>query len=215
MSELRLQIGAVPSTPGSGKITVYPKSDKKLYMKDDTGTETDLTTGGGGGGGTWGSITGTLSDQTDLNSALNGKEPTISAGTTGQYYRGDKTFQTLDKSAVGLGNVDNIAQAPKYPSINTQVATYTLVIGDASKLVRMNVGSANDLEVPPNSSVAFDVGTQILLTQAGAGQTTVKPGAGVTLRSYNSALKLTGQYSTAGIMKIGTDEWIVFGDVTA
>ena len=29
--------------------------------------------GGGGGGGTWGSITGTLSDQTDLQSVLNGK----------------------------------------------------------------------------------------------------------------------------------------------
>ena len=32
--------------------------------------------GGGGGGGTWGSITGTLSDQTDLNSALGAKVPT-------------------------------------------------------------------------------------------------------------------------------------------
>jgi hypothetical protein len=31
--------------------------------------------GGGGGGGTWGSITGTLSDQTDLQSALDGKQP--------------------------------------------------------------------------------------------------------------------------------------------
>jgi hypothetical protein len=40
--------------------------------------------------------------------ALNSKEPTITAGTTSQYYRGDKTFQTLDKSAVGLGNVANV-----------------------------------------------------------------------------------------------------------
>lgn len=29
--------------------------------------------GSGGGGGTWGSITGTLSSQTDLNSSLNSK----------------------------------------------------------------------------------------------------------------------------------------------
>lgn len=34
--------------------------------------------GGGGGGGTWGSITGTLSNQTDLNSALALKAPLIS-----------------------------------------------------------------------------------------------------------------------------------------
>jgi uncharacterized small protein (DUF1192 family) len=33
---------------------------------------------GGGGGGTWGSITGTLSSQTDLQSALNAKQATLS-----------------------------------------------------------------------------------------------------------------------------------------
>lgn len=57
----------------------------------------------------WGEIGGTLSAQTDLSAALSGKEPTITAGTTGQYWRGDKTWQTLDKSAVGLGNVENTA----------------------------------------------------------------------------------------------------------
>lgn len=35
------------------------------------------------------------------------KENTITAGTTGQYWRGDKSWQTLDKTAVGLGNVPN------------------------------------------------------------------------------------------------------------
>lgn len=37
----------------------------------------------------------------------------ISAGTTGQYWRGDKTWQTLDKTAVGLGNVDNTSDVNK------------------------------------------------------------------------------------------------------
>ena len=45
--------------------------------------------GGGSGGGTWGSITGTLSDQTDLNSSLSGKQSSdadltsIAGGVTG------------------------------------------------------------------------------------------------------------------------------------
>lgn len=34
-------------------------------------------------------------------------EPTIAAGTTSQYWRGDKSWQTLDKAAVGLGSVEN------------------------------------------------------------------------------------------------------------
>jgi hypothetical protein len=42
----------------------------------------DLVAKGGGGGGTWGSITGTLSDQTDLQSALDGKQATITGAAT-------------------------------------------------------------------------------------------------------------------------------------
>lgn len=38
-------------------------------------------------------------------------EPTIAAGTTAQYWRGDKSWQTLDKAAVGLSNVDNTSNA--------------------------------------------------------------------------------------------------------
>jgi len=54
--------------------------------------------------------------------ALNGKESTIAAGTTAQYYRGDKSFQTLDKTAVGLANVDNTSDANKPVSSATQTA---------------------------------------------------------------------------------------------
>lgn len=54
--------------------------------------------------------------------ALNAKEPTITAGTTGQYWRGDKSFQTLDKAAVGLANVDNTSDASKPISTLTQTA---------------------------------------------------------------------------------------------
>jgi hypothetical protein len=50
------------------------------------------------------------------------KEDAITAGTTSQYYRGDKTFQTLDKSAVGLSNVDNTSDANKPISTATQTA---------------------------------------------------------------------------------------------
>lgn len=49
------------------------------------------------------------------------KEPAIAAGTTSQYWRGDKSWQTLDKSAVGLGNVDNTSDATK----NSATATLT------------------------------------------------------------------------------------------
>lgn len=51
-----------------------------------------------------------------------GAEPAIDAGTTGQYWRGDKSWQTLDKASVGLGNVDNTSDANKPISSATQTA---------------------------------------------------------------------------------------------
>jgi hypothetical protein len=76
----------------------------------------------GGGGAAWGEITGTLASQTDLQNALNAKENTINATTSADYFRGDKTFATLDKSAVGLANVDNTSDANKPISSATQTA---------------------------------------------------------------------------------------------
>ncbi len=44
-----------------------------------------------------------LSKITGLTAALDGREPTITAGTTAQYWRGDKTWQTLNTSVVPEG----------------------------------------------------------------------------------------------------------------
>lgn len=95
-----------------------------------------------------------------------------------------------------------------------QTASYTLVSGDRSKVIEMNVGSANTLTVPTNASVAFPIGTQITIIQYGAGQTTIA-GAGVTFRSTNNWLKINAQYGSATLVKVGTDEWYVVGNLSA
>jgi hypothetical protein len=105
-------------------------------------------------------------------------------------------------------------QDTKLITANRQTASYTLALTDKFKLVEMNVASANNLTVPPNSTVAFDTGTQLKIAQYGAGQTTVVAGSGVTIRSAGGALKLTSQYSIATLTKIATDEWYLEGDIT-
>lgn len=50
------------------------------------------------------------------------KEDKIIAWTTGQYYRWDKTWQTLDKTAVWLSNIDNTTDLNKPVSMATQTA---------------------------------------------------------------------------------------------
>lgn len=103
----------------------------------------------------------------------------------------------------------------KLITTNRQTASYTLVLSDADKLVETNVASANNLTVPLNSSVAFPTGTQILLAQYGAGQTTVVATSGVTIRSNGGKLKLNAQYSGATLIKIDTNEWYLFGDIAS
>lgn len=98
---------------------------------------------------------------------------------------------------------------------NTQTDSYTLVLTDAGKMITMNKATANNLTVPPNSSVAFPTNSRIDIIQYGAGQTTIVAGSGVTIRSSGAKLKLTGQYSGASLWKKGTDEWILVGDITS
>ena len=105
-------------------------------------------------------------------------------------------------------------KSAKLITTNRQTSSYTLVIGDADTLVEMNNASANNLTIPLNATVAYATGTQILLSQYGAGQTTVVATGGVTVRSSGGKLKLTAQYSGATLIKIATNEWYLFGDIT-
>lgn len=95
--------------------------------------------------------------------------------------------------------------------VNTRTANYTLVLTDAGKLVEMNVASSNTVTVPPNSSVAYPIGTVIVVAQYDAG-TTIMAGAGVTLLP-STAQGLRAQYSQATLTKRGTNEWYLAGDL--
>jgi hypothetical protein len=74
-----------------------------------------------------------LASETFVNNGLALKENTIAPGTITQYWRGDKTWQTLEKSVVGLGNVDNTSDANKPVSAATQTALDTKVDKEAGK----------------------------------------------------------------------------------
>lgn len=118
----------------------------------------------------------------------------------------------------GVGDVwipaSGDGEAPGIVESSLQTASYTLSLADSAKCVEMNVASANNLTVPPNSSVAFPIGTVIEVLQLGAGQTTIVAGSGVTLRAAGGRLKLSGQYSSAALRQRATNEWVIVGDLT-
>ena len=168
--------------------------------------------------------------------------PSLALGeTSASAYRGDRGKIAYDhsqltsgnphnvtKSDVGLSNCDNTSDANKPISSATQTAldnksdknitldrktaSYTLVANDNGKMIEMNVASANTLTI--NASL-FSAGNQILISQYGAGQTTITAGAGVTLRSSGGKLKTSAQYSLVTIIAISSTEFYIAGDLTA
>ena len=94
-------------------------------------------------------------------------------------------------------------------------ASTTAVLADDGKLVTMSNASANTFTIPPNSAVAFGIGTKINIAMLGAGQTSVVAGAGVTLNSAGSKLKLDAQYAICTCVKTDTNEWFVVGNLKA
>lgn len=101
-------------------------------------------------------------------------------------------------------------------ALNAQTGTtYTTVLADDGKLITLDNASAITLTIPPNGTVAYGIGTQINIMQLGAGQVTIAPGAGVTLRSAGSKLKTSAQYAVATCCKIATDTWVVIGNLAA
>jgi hypothetical protein len=105
--------------------------------------------------------------------------------------------------------------APLRLTQNAQTGTsYTLVLTDEQKLVELaNVGAIT-LTVPPNSSVAFPVGTQIHIAQTGAGQVTITPGSGVTINAQ-PGLKTSAQWAAVTLIKRATDTWLAIGALAA
>jgi hypothetical protein len=136
------------------------------------------------------------------------------------YYNDGDSSQWVETGAAPMGptGVTGItgATGPDILTINAQTGTtYTFALTDITKFVELNNASAITATIPPNSSVAFPVGTLLNIIQTGAGQVTVAPGSGVTLNADTSKFKLKGQWAAASLVKRATDTWVLFGNISA
>ena len=101
-------------------------------------------------------------------------------------------------------------------AINAQTGTtYTTVLTDDGKLITCSNASAISVTIPPNSSVAYGIGTQLNFAQLSTGQVTLVAGAGVTLNSAGAKLKTDAQYAVATCVKTDTNTWFVVGNLKA
>lgn len=118
-----------------------------------------------------------------LTTAVAGKEPTIASGTTAQYWRGDKSFRTLDQDAVPDGSINKAFTATE----KTKLA---------------GVASGANVGVVPNGAITGATKTKITydakgLVTAGADATTADI-ADSTNKRYVSDAQLTVLGNTSG-----------------
>ena len=155
---------------------------------------------------------GTASSWTSTN-------PTLAAGELG--------FET-DTGNFKIGTGSSTWNALLYAGSRQSLLTidaktgtsYTFSLGDSyNELITADNSSAQTYSIPTNASVAFPIGTQINIIGIGTGLVTINAvtSGTTTIQSTGTVPaepKLRARYSTATLIKAGTDLWYVIGDIS-
>ena len=144
--------------------------------------------------------------------------------TTGQVLLTTQQLGALewDNTAMYITNSTQLAGLTRSPIataqalINAQIGTtYTIALTDAGYLITTSNISAVSILIPTDATVAFPIGTQILVMQLGSGQVTVSAVTpGTTSVNSKNGTKTSGQYAIISLIKVAANSWIVGGDAT-
>jgi hypothetical protein len=171
--------------------TVVPEGTNQYFTQTRARTSISLTTTGNNGAATYNSTTGVLNVPNYTLAGLGG-EPLIAAGTTAQYWRGDKTWVTLNTGAVtessNLYFTNARARLALSAGIGIGYDNLTGVITNSSPDIPITLNQGANIQITgtyPNFTIAAtDLNTQVtdLIITTGAGTTNT-----ITLRQNGVA----------------------------
>lgn len=126
------------------------------------------------------------------------KEPAIATGTAGQYWRGDKTFQTLDQDAVPSGTTNKAFTATEQTKLSGIATGATANSADATLLAR-----ANHTGTQPASTISdFSTAADARITNA----------IGTTVQAYDADLAaFAAKTAPTGVVVGDTDTQTLSG----
>ena len=212
LKEIEDDIAALVTADGTvvSKTIVDAKGD--LIVGSAADTVVKLTAGSAGY---------ILSTDTAETSGLKWIAPPQAATTSvvGIVQLSDSTSETSSIKAATPTAVkttyDAVSTLKQTVDSSTKTASYELVPADAGKIIIMNASSGSAVITIPLETT-FPTGARVDILQIGSVQTSVAPiSASVTLNSKSNNRKLVGQYSAATLIKVGTNSWVLLGDLTA
>lgn len=210
--------GSAPAAPAAGKLRLFiDSSDHLLKTINSAGTvaavdsvDPEFVRD---------TIAAALVAGTGVTFTIDDPGDTITVDATGDPEFIRDTIGAALTAGVGVtvtvddaGNTITLSSTA-IPNSTARTAAYTLALADAGQVVPVTVGSGVNITIPANATVAFPIGTVIEVEQYGAGQLTMVPDTGVTLRSPGGT-KSRVQYSSVRLRKRATDEWVASGDTT-
>jgi hypothetical protein len=236
VSDVESEVATIPSTndhtDGSWLTTDIYEGELFLNLVDNilqTRTEAGIVTlyDGAGSSVNWGDILGTLSDQTDLQDALDEKinysDFTTHSILVKQSGGSNPTSLSVGNNTLigrksgGGSNIEDLSVTEVKDLLGDDTLIETITVGTRALLLTdRNKNLENDgdctITIPTNASVEFPIGTQIFFTKKAETLDFVASG-GVTINSVDNLLEMGRINCGASLLKIGENEWNLIGEL--
>ena len=142
------------------------------------------------------------------------KRTTFAVFKTGLTYPGGTDVAVVDGGTGASNTVDaRVNLELDFPVTNDSGATYNLLLADA--FTTINITVASTVVIPANSVTPFPIGTEINVVQGGTGAITFSCPTDTLNINANLTAVTNGAYAVAGIKKMATLEWVLFGNLVA
>lgn len=140
------------------------------------------------------------------NQAKDAAAASIVAGThSGIQFSYNAATKALSAEVTGIPSPDL--------AIRNMTASGSIELTDRGNAIETNISVANSITIPHSDTLAFPIGTQIIIHQGGVGQTEIVPASGVILRERYNRTKSSGQFANITIYQKTLNVWAIMGEL--